>query len=127
MKLLLDTHALIWFLEGSSTLSLTAKNAILNQNNAKYISIVSIWEVVIKLSLGKIDLKMSLEDFIKLIENNGFILLHLSPNQIFQIVGMPFIHKDPFDRMLIAQCIADKLTLVSTDQYFSAYNINILW
>ncbi len=127
MNLLLDTHTLIWFGENDSQLSLTAINAIESSGNAKFVSIVSFWEIAIKRSIGKLELLKPLPQIIKEIEESNIIILAVSSAQILLIEQLPFHHRDPFDRMLIAQASMEGLTVVTRDSHFSDYDVPVLW
>ena len=105
MSLLLDTHALIWFLEGDSQLSQTAKSEILNLDNACFVSQASLWEMAIKLSLGKLEIRSSYQDLPKLMWENGIEILAIEFEHFDYITNLPFHHKDPFDRIIIAQSL----------------------
>ncbi|MBC2695766.1 MAG: type II toxin-antitoxin system VapC family toxin [Desulfobacteraceae bacterium] len=128
MKLLLDTHVFIWWSGEPDKLSAKALNACENSTNRLILSIVSIWEMQIKMQLGKLKLKRSLKD---LIENqqdiNNLQILPVSPNHIFMLDNLPMHHSDPFDRLLISQAIEEKLALVSKDQAFSNYAVKLFW
>lgn len=121
MNLLLDTHTLIWFLNGDDKLSGKAKSSIENPKNIKLISIASIWEIAIKLSLGKFRFPKGFKQFLKLIEENGFEVLPITFEHAIELSTLDFIHRDPFDRLLIAQCKADNFTLISKD------DIKLIW
>ncbi len=123
----MDTHAIIWFVEGDTSLSLSARQAIENPNNTKYISIVSFWEMMIKINLGKLSMKI---DFIMLNEyllSKNIYILSLELSHILHLKDLPTHHKDPFDRILIAQAISENMTLISVDSNFSLYDISLLW
>ena len=127
MDLLLDTHAFIWFVEGSSELSLVSKNAILDQENVKYVSIVSLWEMSIKVAQGKLDLKSPFETVFDDIFNNGFRLLDLKFEHILQNINLDWHHRDPFDRLLISQAIVNNMKILTKDKHFPSYPISIIW
>ena len=128
MKLLLDTHALLWFIAGSASLSAAARSAIEDAANEKFVSIVSIWETAIKISIGKLSLTAPFDDlFPHQLMINGFELLPVKVEHTSVVASLPFHHRDPFDRLLIAQTIEEKMTLVSADQIFDDYGINRLW
>jgi PIN domain nuclease of toxin-antitoxin system len=118
MNLLLDTHALIWFGENAPQLSKKAVQAIEFPGNVKYISMATLWEMAIKRSLGKLQLNRPLKDIIDALQSNGFELLTFVPVHILQVEGLPFIHRDPFDRMLIAQALAEDLTIAGNEKLF---------
>ncbi len=113
MNVLLDTHTLIWFLNGDERLSLKAKEAIESQENINIISIASIWEIAIKISLGKFEFRKGFKKFLELIEDNGFEILPISFEHALKVSSLEFIHRDPFDRLIISQAITDKLKIVN--------------
>ena len=109
MDLLLDTHTLVWFLNGDKKLPNKVKIAIEDLNNSKFVSIASIWELAIKISLGKFSFPKGFNIFLELIEENGFEILPITFDHTIIISALEFIHRDPFDRLLIAQCYSDNL------------------
>lgn len=127
MNLLLDTHALIWFLNGDEQLSTPARRAIESDTNIKLVSIASIWEIAIKVSLERIKFVSGFNTFIQLIEGNGFEVLPIRFEHAMIVSNLDFIHRDPFGRLLIAQCKSDGLTLVSKDEIIGKYNIPLFW
>ncbi|MDO8367717.1 MAG: type II toxin-antitoxin system VapC family toxin [Saprospiraceae bacterium] len=127
MNLLLDTHALIWLGENDQQLSVTAKTAIETATNTKFVSVASFWEIAIKARLGKLVLLKPLDQIIKEIEESDAIILGVSPRHTLLIEQMPLHHRDPFDRMLIAQASIEGLTIVTLDPHFSDYGVPILW
>jgi len=123
MNLLLDTHALIWALENNSTLSEPARAAIIDGNNMVFVSPASAWEISIKKAMGKLEAPDNLYQEIKL---HRFTELNINI-QHAQLAGeLPDIHKDPFDRMLIAQAMIEKLTLVTRDSLIVQYDVTTL-
>jgi PIN domain nuclease of toxin-antitoxin system len=128
MNLLLDTHAFLWFIDGNVKLSQRARELIEDQGNAKLISVASLWEMGIKISLGRLDLTRPFEELIpKQIQSNGFGLLPLRIPHIAKVISLPFHHRDPFDRIIVSQCMAEDLSLVSVDPVFDKYSIRRLW
>jgi len=127
MNILLDTHTLIWFLNGDEMLSNKVRTEIENNTNLKFVSIVSFWEIAIKMSLGKIELPHGLKKFMKLVEGNGFEILPISLEHTLAVSTLEFIHRDPFDRLLIAQSKVDKLTFATKDEHIQKYNIKTIW
>jgi PIN domain nuclease of toxin-antitoxin system len=127
MRLLLDTHTYIWFVTDHPALSATAKTLI-EDSNEILVSIVSLWEIVIKMSLGKLSIGATFEQLIphQLIEND-MTLLPIEFSHLHRLVELPFHHRDPFDRLLIAQSISDGLPLISRDPTFDAYQAQRLW
>jgi PIN domain nuclease of toxin-antitoxin system len=126
-KFLLDTHTLIWFLEGDKNLSDTIRETIENTNTIKFVSVVCLWEIAIKISLGKLEIKGGYSDILNLIEENGFELLPLHFEDTRTVSILPFIHKDPFDRMIVAQAQNNNLTVLTKDQYIPTYDVRTLW
>lgn len=128
MRLLLDSHALLWFLEGNSALSPGARSAIEDPLNSKHVSHATAWELAIKCSLGKLELSVSYEELFPVaIEANGFEMLQLDFEHYRELMRLPFHHRDPFDRLMIAQAKAEEMTLVSCDPSFAAYEVATIW
>jgi len=121
MNNLLDTHALIWFFEGSNRMSATARSQIENPANTNFVSVVSFWEIAIKISIGKLEMDLSMEDLQRLIWENGMEILPIKIEHTFLLRNLPYHHKDPFDRLLITQALVEKLTLISCDGIFNKY------
>jgi PIN domain nuclease of toxin-antitoxin system len=127
-RLLLDTHAFLWWVNDDPKLAPKAKRAIASAHNECYLSAASCWEMAIKASLGKLRLSKSVELFIiEQLAANGFTLLPIELRHAAQVERLPFHHRDPFDRLLIAQAITEKLTIVSADIHFSKYQMELLW
>jgi PIN domain nuclease of toxin-antitoxin system len=128
MRLVLDTHAFLWFVLGDPHLSSTARSYILDSAHAKLISPASYWEIAIKVSIGKYTLNVSYELFTQRgIEGNGFEILPIEPRHTVVLTTLPFHHRDPFDRLLIAQAMAEQIPIISNDSAFDAYLITRLW
>ena len=127
MDLLLDTHALIWFLNGDKKLSIKVRQEIESPENSKIVSIGSIWEIAIKMSLDKFRFPKGFKYFFSMVEKNGFELLPITFEHTIVLSTLEFIHRDPFDRLLISQCIADKLTIVTKDENIKRYDIQTIW
>jgi PIN domain nuclease of toxin-antitoxin system len=125
-NLLLDTHAFIWYSEDDSKLPETIKLEIETADRV-YISIASLWEIAIKLSIGKLSLRSNYESIESSLEPAGIILLPISFADTVLVMNLPLHHRDPFDRILIAQAINNSLTLVSCDNAFTAYPIQLRW
>jgi PIN domain nuclease of toxin-antitoxin system len=127
MKLLLDTHILIWLLEGNQTLSPKVKQTIEDETNTLYLSIVSLWEIAIKTSLNKLQLETPLEKIIcDFVLPSGINILPIDIAHLLTLQTLPFHHRDPFDRLLIAQAKSETLTLVSEDRVFRQYQVDVL-
>ena len=127
MDILLDTHALWWLLEGNDKIPKTVIETIHDTEIVTYVSIASVWEVAIKISIGKLNFDGGIERFIETIEDNDFSLLKISPEHIKTIVELPFIHRDPFDRMLIAQAMVEEMPIITTDTNIIKYDIKAVW
>jgi PIN domain nuclease of toxin-antitoxin system len=128
MKLILDTHSFLYFIEGSPRLSTPARALIEDLNNDKLISKASLWEMAIKVSIGKLTLAHSFEILIpQQIADNGFDLLNIEMEHVCVVANLPFHHRDPFDRLLIAQSMAEDFPIVSNDTKFDEYHIQRLW
>jgi PIN domain nuclease of toxin-antitoxin system len=128
MEYLLDTHTFLWFINGDEQISQKAKDAITNPDAIKYISIISFWEIVIKLNLGKLNLDLPFEDLRKQVTLNGFDLLPLTFEHTIELTSLDLHHRDPFDRIIISQALAENLTLISKDGNFEKYSkLRLLW
>jgi len=131
MNGLLDTHTFLWFIDGNSKLSQTARATIEDDANRSYISIATFWEIAIKVSLGKLTLQQPFDPFIaQQVRRNGFLVLGLRPEHTATVATLPFPrtdHRDPFDRLLIAQSIVEHMPIVSGDAKFDAYPITRVW
>ncbi len=128
MRLLLDTHTFLWFVLGDSRCSQTARELIEDEANEKWLSPASHWELAIKISIGKYTLPIPFEEFIqRAATNNGFLFLPIEPSHTALLTTMPYHHRDPFDRLMIAQATAEQMGLLSADTAFDAYSITRLW
>lgn len=124
MRLLLDTHAFLWWMDGSSALKPVARAAIADPKNDIMISVVSLWEMTIKLALGKLRFPADLESTLR---DQGFGVLPITFAHLRELVTLPPLHRDPFARMLIAQSRADGLAIVTADRAFAPYGPSIVW
>ena len=124
---LLDTHTVIWFIEGDKLLSEKARKEIEDERVINFVSIASLWEVAIKVSLEKLILKTSFSQFNNKLEENGFEILPVTFEDTLLISSLPFHHRDPFDRIIIAQAITNKMTIISKDWLFSSYSPTVIW
>ena len=128
MRLLLDTHALYWYIQGDLKLSVVAQSLIQDAANTPLVSPASYWEIAIKISVGKWQLNQTYQDFLDLAFNGyGFGILPILPAHTAGVISLPLHHKDPFDRLLIAQAIAENIPLVSADAILDAYPVQRLW
>ncbi|MDJ0659960.1 MAG: type II toxin-antitoxin system VapC family toxin [Crocosphaera sp.] len=128
MKLLLDTHAFLWWVADEPQLSQTAKNMISNSDNTVYFSVVSAWEIIIKVGTGKLSLPENPEIYIpsRLISNQ-FETLPVFMSHVLQINRLANFHKDPFDRLLIAQSLVEDIPIVTIDGLITQYAVKIIW
>lgn len=128
MKYLIDTHTFLWIIEDNKNLTNKVRTIYLDNSNDIYLSVASIWEMAIKISLNKLSIQGQLVKFIDrhAVENN-IRLLSIQPHHVFPIENLPFHHKDPFDRILLSQCIQEKMHLLSKDKEFDKYGINRIW
>ncbi|MES2981663.1 MAG: type II toxin-antitoxin system VapC family toxin [Verrucomicrobiota bacterium] len=130
MRLLLDTCTLLWFLRDDAELSETAANAIEDPANEVFVSAVSIWEIAIKAGLGKIKAQDLLGSGLEQkLESNGFTILNVNYRHAAGVYKLPRVHGDPFDRLLISQCHAEKLVPITNDSHWSSpeYGLKVLW
>lgn len=128
MKLLIDTHAFLWFITDSPRLSPTAKDLMGDTENDRIMSVASLWEIAIKNSLGKLELKQPFESFIpQQLQSNYVDLLAIEITHLAKLVTLPFHHHDPFDRLIIAQAACENLPVLSVDTRFDSYEIQRLW
>lgn len=128
MRALLDTHAFIWWVTDDSQLSANARNLIADSGNILFLSVVSAWEIVIKNKLGKLTLPEPVEQYIPgRLAINRFESLPIQMSHVLQIASLPSIHRDPFDRILIAQSQVENLPIVTIDQQITQYLVQTIW
>jgi PIN domain nuclease of toxin-antitoxin system len=128
VNLLLDTHSFIWFVEDSPSLSAQARALIEEPTNAVFFSMASVWEMAIKVSLGKLHLSQPFDLFIpNQLLLNDITILDITVNHSLRVATLPFHHRDPFDRLLIAQSQVERMPCVSIDSVFDAYSVDRLW
>jgi PIN domain nuclease of toxin-antitoxin system len=127
MRVLLDTHVLIWLVEGDKNLSTVARSAIEDEDNSLYLSISSLWEITIKLSLGKLDLQLSVDEMVEsFLIPGGIEILQIETSHLSILRDLPLHHRDPFDRLIIAQAQAENMTLISADGMFYRYGVDLV-
>ncbi len=127
MRALLDTCTFLWFISGSNRMSDAAKALIANFNNELFFSTASLWEIAIKTSLGKLELFQPFQFIPDQLHKNEIGLLTIHPNHLSVLIDLPFHHRDPFDRLIIAQGIKSGLPIITNDNMFSNYDVDILW
>lgn len=128
MKYIIDTHALIWYAEGSLKLSEEAKNIIENKHNDLLLSLASVWEMAIKSQLGKLNFLPNFKSFIESeIQLVGYKVLPIQLEHVHIVESLPLFHRDPFDRIIIAQAVNDDVSVLSADITFDKYTIKRIW
>lgn len=128
MRLLLDTHTLLWFAVADPQLSGEANSLIMDSANEKLVSPASYWEIAIKISLNKYTLSKPYEVFMhEAIGQNGFDYLHIEPKHTARLITLPSHHKDPFDRLIVAQAMVEDIAIVSNDSVLDVYGVKRLW
>lgn len=124
MKLLFDTHVLLWWLNDDARLHGTARLAIADRNNEVLVSVVSLWEIVIEIRIGT--LEADLKETLRSMENGGLGLLPIEPQHLMELAALPSFHRDPFDHLLIAQTVSEQAILVSADAALSPYPVKVM-
>jgi PIN domain nuclease of toxin-antitoxin system len=128
VRLLLDTHAFLWFALGDAQLSANALQHILAQGWKKLVSPASYWELAIKISLGKYTLHQPFDAFLqRAIAGNGFAILPIEPSHVVRLTTLPHHHRDPFDRLLVAQALEENIPIISNDAALDAYGVQRIW
>ena len=127
MKLLLDTHTFLWFVNDNPKLSEHLKNLIEDTNNVSYLSVASLWEMSIKFNLGKLTLNPNYEEFVEReVTTSTIQLLNIELEHLKLNSTLPFHHRDPFDRLIIAQSIAEEIPIISVDSAFDKYSVDLI-
>ena len=128
MNLLLDTCAFLWYVTDDDSLSVTAGLLIADPNNTSYVSVATIWEMAIKSRTGKLEIPSPLAQFIDTaLLNNNFRIRNISISHLKQVAALPLVHRDPFDRLLIAQSLAEDLPIITNDAVFDAFHVQRIW
>ncbi|NOY29900.1 MAG: type II toxin-antitoxin system VapC family toxin [Planctomycetes bacterium] len=128
MIVLLDTHAFLWFVLGDPRLSELARETIAEPENDIVISPASYWEIAIKISIGKYSLEVPFQEFFEeQIVSNRFRILPIEPKHVAPLTSLPFHHRDPFDRLIVAQAIVEQISVVSNDSVLDHYDVDRLW
>jgi PIN domain nuclease of toxin-antitoxin system len=127
MRVLLDTHTFLWWVDDDARLSARARQAVVDASDA-FLSLASCWELAIKVSLGKLQLPKPVDKFIpEQLAANDFSLLHIDLPDVARVGTLPFHHRDPFDRLLAAQALNDDLAIVTSDAVFRKYGLRRVW
>lgn len=128
MQFLLDTHTFIWWSISPEKLSLTVQSLLFDQNNPLFLSVASVWEMQIKLQLGKLQVNPSLPELIQSqITINNLEILSIDLTHIWTLATLNHYHKDPFDRLLISQSITENMPILSIDEIFDSYPTQRIW
>jgi PIN domain nuclease of toxin-antitoxin system len=128
VNLLLDTHTFLWFVNGNKQISDKVKKLIESEDNQSFISIASLWEMSIKYNLGKLKFDEPFDTFIEReITNSEINILHINLEHLKITATLPLYHRDPFDRLIIAQAIIENINLLSKDSAFDAYSVKRIW
>jgi PIN domain nuclease of toxin-antitoxin system len=124
MTYLLDTHMLLWFTMGDRKLSRKAKSILRDESNTILLSAASVWEMAIKISLGKLILSMPLKEYLREhVQGNNITILDIAVTHLLHTGMLPFIHRDPFDRLIISQAIIEDIPIITADQHFKKYPV----
>ena len=127
MKLLLDTHAFLWYISNDARLPQHAYDAIRDKSNEVYLSVVSVWEILVKYQIGKLPLPAPVDEFIEESRSaHRMADLPLDYQAVSRLLSLPMYHRDPFDRMLICQALNHDLTIVTHDELFKRYAARVL-
>jgi PIN domain nuclease of toxin-antitoxin system len=128
MRALLDTNSFLWFISGNEKLSDAAKMFISDFDNELVLSIASLWEIAIKVSIGKLELLQSYDKLIpQQLEENGIDIMPITLQHLSKVIDLSFHHRDPFDRLIIAQALIEEIPVISSDAIFSEYPVKLIW
>ena len=127
MRILLDTHIFLWFISGDSQLSIYTRDLIRDSDNEVYLSVVSVWESIIKYQLGKLPLPKTPEIYLpKQRDAHQINSLSIDEASVIQLINLPLLHRDPFDRMLICQALQHGLMIATVDSAIRAYDVDVI-
>jgi PIN domain nuclease of toxin-antitoxin system len=124
MRLLIDSHAFLWWSEALPAIGSAARGAIADPTNEVLISVGALWELTIKASSGRLSLPADLET---MVENQAFAVLPITFPHLSRLEGLPRLHRDPFDRMMIAQALAEGIPIATADRAFATYGVQVIW
>jgi PIN domain nuclease of toxin-antitoxin system len=124
MKNLLDTHIVLWFLNGERLSPMLCE---LITNGENYVSVVSLWEVAIKMNIKKYDFHGGFSAFRELVNKNGFIILPIKDEHMEKLFELPLLHRDPFDRLIVATAAVEGLQIITADENIQKYDVNWIW
>jgi PIN domain nuclease of toxin-antitoxin system len=126
-RYLLDTHTAIWFFDGSTAMSTTVDKVIRDSTNRIYLSIVSAWELAIKISIGKLRFPGNVDGFMQATQANDITIIPIETAHLTVLESLPSFHRDPFDRLLVATAISEQMTFISADKNITQYDVPLLW
>ena len=126
-KYLLDTHTLIWLIESSSKVSESIKEKLKFPGNMVCLSSASLWEIAIKTSIGKLDLKSPFKKLLYDLRRTDIVILQIEHDYLHNLTALPLIHKDPFDRLIISTALAEGLTIITADENIQKYDVPWIW
>ena len=127
MNYLLDTHSFLWFITADNKLSEKAKETIEDLDTKVYVSLISFWEIAIKIKIGKLEIKYEFSELFNEALKSDIAILPLEKSDLIQLDLLDLIHSDPFDRMIIAQAISNDLMVITKEVVFKLYPIKVLW
>jgi len=127
LKYLIDTQILIWLFISPNKIPSNIQHLLKNLDNEIYVSKVSIWEIAIKVSIGKLIIPFEIKKLIFEIKGMNIKILNIKNQHLIKVTDLPFLHKDPFDRLIISQAFIERITIISSDNHFSKYDVKVLW
>ena len=127
MGYLLDTHVILWFFEDSPKLPKHIMHILQDNSAIKMISSTSLWEIAIKVNLGKLDISFTFDQLLDDLKNSDIVLLQIEDEYMQGLFDLPYIHKDPFDRLLVSTAIAEDLIVITADENIQKYDVNWTW
>ena len=127
MRHLLDTHVAIWIFQDKSQLSGNVITVLDDLSADLYVSIASVWEIAIKVSIGKLEFTGGVPGFLATISQNDIEIVGVLPEHVQQVAVLPFLHRDPFDRLLVATAIAEDMSIITADENIHRYDVNWIW
>ena len=126
MRYLIDTHVLLWYIQGDNRLKSKYIEIIDDSDTEILVSSVSLWEIALKISIGKLELNTDYKNFINFLTERDFSILDFDSEDLNTMINLPFHHQDPFDRLIIAQSITKNLSLISDDNKFKKYDAKLI-
>ena len=127
MNYLLDTHVLIWYFEDSPDIPDKIYSIINNYENKKFISAASLWEIAIKMSIGKLTMDLPFDDILTEVESSDLLILQVENNYLRKVFELPLLHKDPFDRLIIATALIENMNIITIDENIHKYDVSWIW